>query len=171
VRHRPRFLLPLPATLAALALLAAAGVGWHLVRLRIGQGALAGSAHDVIRPHQATPPHGGTLVALGDDAFGLELLRDPATGSLRAYVLDGELESFIRIPARQLDLELARAGRSPAPLRLAAVADPVTGETVGDTSLFQARAPWLRGPGPCTGRIRSITVRGQTFRSMPFALP
>ena len=38
--------------------------------------------------HQARPPHGGTAVALGCDAFHVEFARDAVPGALAAYVLD-----------------------------------------------------------------------------------
>ncbi len=156
--------------LLGLVLLVLAGGTWAAVRWRIRSGALAGSAQDVPRPRQDQPPHGGTAVSLGDGAFNLELVRDPATGTLQAYVLDGELEGYIRIGARALALELRQGGRRRT-LKLLPVADPATGETVGDTALFQARADWLKGPAPFQGVIPALAIRGRRMPPVPFRFP
>jgi len=156
--------------LAILILVAAAGGGWVLVRRNINAGAVAGSASDVVKPHQEQPPHGGTAVSLGDDDFQLELVRDPATGTLRAFLLDGEMESYVRIAAKALVLEVEREGRKDT-LRLLPVADSATGETVGDTSLFQARADWLRRVDRFQGVIPSLAIHDQTFRLVKFKFP
>jgi len=119
--------------------------------------------------HQDVPPHGGTPVALGDD-YNLELVRDPAAGTLSGYVLDDEMEEFIRSSSPAVTLELT-VGGEPRQLVLAAVANPATGETVGDTSLFQGQADWLKSAGNFTGKVRLITIRGTPFAEVPFAFP
>lgn len=153
---------------ALLLVLALAGAGWGLARRQIRAGALAGSASDRPRPRQARPPHGGTAIPLGEDQFNVELVRSPATGTLQAFILDGELEDYLRIPARVLELQVEADGRRQT-LRLLPVADAATGETVGDTSLFQARADWLRRTGRFQGMLVSVSVQGQTFRSVRFS--
>jgi len=158
------------AALLCLILLALAGGAWISVRWRIRSGALAGSAKDLPRLRQDQPPHGGTPVSLGDGQFNLELVRDPATGTLQAYLLDGELEGYIRIRARELVLKVELEGRRRT-LRLLPVADAATGETVGDTSLFQARADWLKGPAAIQGIIPEVAIRGRVFRSVSFRVP
>ena len=54
-----------------------------------------GQAHH----HEHTAPHGGTLVALGEEFGHLELLLNKETGELTAYVLDGEAEKPVRLGA------------------------------------------------------------------------
>ena len=49
--------------------------------------------------HEHKPPHGGTPVVLGDEEFHLELVADVPEGRLTAFVMDGELENFVRVPA------------------------------------------------------------------------
>src|SRR5580693_8882440 len=46
--------------------------------------------------HVDVPPHGGTPVTLGDD-YQIEWVRDATAGKLQAYILDGEMENFVRI--------------------------------------------------------------------------
>jgi len=156
--------------LAALAVLAIAGGGWVLVRAKIRSGAVAGSANDPVKPHENRPPHGGTAVVLGDEDFQVELVRDPAAGTLRAYILDGEMESFVRIATRAFDLQVERDGRRET-LTFRPVADLATGETVGDTSLFEARADWLKRADHFKGVIKSLAIHDQTFRAVAFAFP
>ncbi len=153
--------------IAILTVLALAGGGWALLRSRIGAAALAGSATDQPKPHHAVPPHRGTPVELGDEQFTIELVREPASGTLRAYVLDGEMESFIRIAARQLDLQV----QGQATLTLKPVADLATGETVGDTSLFEARADWLKSAATFKGIFRNLKIQDQVFKSVEFGFP
>ena len=157
--------------LLLLVLLAAlAGGGWYLARARISAGALAGTALDVVKPHRNQPPHGGTPVVLGDGDFCMELVREPSSGTLRVYVLDGEMEDFVRIKEPQLELEIEQHGRRRT-LGLRAVADPATGETVGDTCLFETRTSWLKGANPFKGVVKRIAIHDRTFQSIPFRCP
>ena len=156
--------------LLCLVLLALAGGAWVGVRRRIQRGALAGSAGDEPRLHQDRPPHGGTAFSLGDGQFNLELVRDPASGTLRVFILDGEMESYVRIGAKELVLEV-QAGDRWRTLRLMSVADPATGETVGDSALFRTRADWLKGQDPFHGVIPTLAIRDRTFRSVAFRFP
>jgi hypothetical protein len=160
-------------SLAILAILGLAAGSWYLVRSRIRDTALAGTAHDQPKPHQHHPPHGGTPVVLGDEAFHLELVRDSGAGTLRAYVLDGELEEFVRIGASRLTLEVEREGgkATQSMLQLLPIADLATGETVGNTSLFEARADWLKATGPFKGVFRDLRIHDQTFKTVAFTFP
>jgi len=156
--------------IAVLVVLALAGGAWSLVRARINATALAGTSHDLPKPHQDQPPHGGTAIGLGDDQFNLELVRDPAAGTLKAFVLDGEMEDFIRIKARVLELEVEHDGRKET-LKLLPVADAATGETVGDTCLFQTQADWLKRVDHFKGNIPSLAIQDQKFQAVAFAFP
>jgi hypothetical protein len=154
--------------MTVLVLLVLAVGAWGLVRARINATALAGTAHDIPKPHQDQPPHGGTAIGLGDDQFNVELVRDAASGTLKAYILDGEMEEYVRIKAKVLELVVEHDGR-PETLKLLPVADAATGETVGDTCLFQARADWLKRVDHFKGTLRSLAVQDQTFKAVPFA--
>src|SRR5512140_2435958 len=89
--------------------------------------------------HEHHAPHGGTPVALGDEAYHLEFVRDADAGKLTAYVLDGEMEEFIRVKAATLEV-VATIGGAKQPLTFRAIANAATGETVGNTSQFEASA-------------------------------
>jgi len=106
----------------------------------------------------------------GDEAYHVELVLDASTGTLQAFVLDGELENFIRSPVPSIEI-VADVGGAPRTLVLAAVPNPATGETVGDTSLFQAQAEWLKTTRGFDAVLKSITVRGTTFAGVKFNFP
>jgi hypothetical protein len=120
--------------------------------------------------HEHIAPHGGTVVVLGNEQFHLEFVRDAAAGTLTAYVLDAHLENFVRLPAPGFQV-VALPTSNPRPLEFHAVASPATGETVGDTAQFEARAEWLRTTTEFDALLTSITVRGTTFSAVKFNFP
>jgi hypothetical protein len=120
--------------------------------------------------HEHHPPHGGTPVVLGNEIYHVELVRDAATGKLSAYVLDGEMENFIRSAALSFEINATVDGQ-PRLLTLRAVANPATGETAGDTSLFETSADWLKTTKAFPGEIKSLTIRGTTFTDVDFNFP
>ncbi|HVW20582.1 MAG TPA: hypothetical protein VHC86_05155 [Opitutaceae bacterium] len=132
---------------------------------------LAGCARHAPPPAPAAdqPPHGGTPVQLGELYF-LELVRDPAEGRMEAYVLDSEMETFIRVSDPSFEVGATVAGK-PATLRFRPVANPATGETAGHTSEFTAQADWLRNTGRFEGVLQRIDVRGHVYTSVAFPFP
>jgi hypothetical protein len=119
--------------------------------------------------HVHRAPHGGTLVEVGEHAYNLELVRDSAAGKLTAYVLDGHAENFIRISAPAIEI-VAITGGQRRPLSLRAVANPATGETVGDTSQFDGEADWLKNTDEFPGTIPTLEIRGTRFENVAFYL-
>lgn len=130
----------------------------------------APSAAPAPSKHQHHPPHGGTPVVLGDEVYHVELVRVAYEGKLQAYLLDGELENFIRSaqPSFQVD---AIVDGQPQVLIFKAVANPATGETAGDTALFEAQAGWLKTTKDFDGTLQSLTIRGTTFTDVEFNFP
>ena len=116
--------------------------------------------------HEHKAPHGGTAVELGEEAFHLELVAEEP-GRLSAYVLDGEMENFIRIAAPTFEI-VATVGGQKQPLVFRALASTATGETVGQTSHFSAQADWLRTTPSFDAVLTSLEVRGRTFAGVPF---
>jgi len=86
--------------------------------------------------HEHHPPHNGTLVELGEEFAHVELLLDPATGGLTAFVLDGEAENPVKITQPSLQIKVKTKGGSTL-LKLKPVANALTGETAGETSQYQ----------------------------------
>ncbi|MSU67532.1 MAG: hypothetical protein EXS40_03010 [Opitutaceae bacterium] len=124
------------------------------------------SAHSA---HVHSAPHGGTLVEIGDHAYNLELVRDSAAGTLTAYVLDGHAENFVRIASLAIELIAMPSGQY-TPLTLRAVANPSTGETIGDTSQFAVQADWLKTAADFSG-IFTVEIKGTKFEQVPYHLP
>lgn len=117
--------------------------------------------------HVHTAPHGGTLVEIGAHAYNLELLLDSAAGRLTAWVLDAHAENFVRVKAPAIEIA-AQVGTARRTLTLAAVANRATGETVGDTSQFEAQADWLKHTASFSGSITVLEIRGTKFERIAF---
>ena len=126
--------------------------------------AAAASGH----AHQA--PHGGTAVELGEEAYHLEFVLLAGEGRLQAFVLDGEMENFVRCAAPAFEVAATVAGEKRT-LTFVAVADPATGEKAGDTALFEARADWLKSTPKFEGVLTTLTIRGTTFTAVSFNFP
>jgi hypothetical protein len=109
-------------------------------------------------------------VVLGDEDYHIELVLDRASGRIQAYVLDGEMENFVRSTAPRIEIAAIVAG-TPRLLVLEPVANPETGETVGDTSLFEGQADWLKSAGQFDAELKSVTIRDTTFSGVKFNFP
>lgn len=120
--------------------------------------------------HAHDSAHGGVAVELGEHQFQLDVVADPGAGQLKAWVMDGHMENFVRLSLPAIDLEIAGSGATQA-LRLAAQANAGSGETVGDTSQFQGEATWLKGFTNFSARIARIEIRGQIFTNINFSYP
>lgn len=118
--------------------------------------------------HVHVAPHGGTLVEIGDHAYNVELLRDPAAGKLTAWILDAHAENFVRLKAPELAFVAMPAGQF-TPLKLRAVANPATGETVGNTSQFEVQADWLKTAGTFAG-IFTVEINGTVYKDVAYTL-
>jgi hypothetical protein len=120
--------------------------------------------------HEHHPPHGGTPVVLGDEVYHVELVLDPAAGKLQAYVLDGELENFIRSTSSSFEVTAVVGGETKT-LVFAPVANVATGEAAGDTSLFEAQTDWLKTTREFDAVLKELTVRGTVFKDVKFNYP
>ena len=125
---------------------------------------------EAIHKHEHHPPHGGTPVELGEEEYHVELLRDAASGKLQAFVFDGELENFVRVPATSLEITAQVSGHEEK-LILQPIANSATGEKIGDTSLFETQADWLKTTAEFEGVLKEIVVRGKTYSDVKFNFP
>ena len=128
------------------------------------------SAAQTPAKHEHKAPHGGTAVVLGHEAYHLELVRDAASGTLTAYVLDGEMENFIRVKTPSFEV-VATVGGEKRPLTFKATANTATGETIGDTAQFEAQADWLKSTGTFDATLTALEIRGTTFATVAFNFP
>jgi|SRR5580698_4085575 hypothetical protein len=150
---------------------------WWSVASRRTLGALLAAAlvlggcakKEVVAMHKDQPPHGGTPVALGD-TYHLEFVLDADSGTLSAYLLDDEMEGFVRSGMTSFEVA-AKAGGAEQVLEFKPVANPATGETVGDTALFMAQAGWLKTAKTFDAVIKSVTIDGTTFTHVGFNFP
>ena len=128
----------------------------------------SGPAPAVKHEHQA--PHGGTPVVLGHEAYHVELVRDAAAGKLTAYVLDGEMEEFIRVKSATFEV-VATVASAKQTLTFHAVANAATGEIVGNTSQFEASADWLKTTATFDATLTALEIKGTAFTAVAFNFP
>jgi len=133
--------------------------------------------------HAEKGPHGGALVAIGHDDAHLEIVLDAETGTLTAYVLDGEAEKAIAI--KQKDLQLAitlehdheghegegekkdELPESTFPLMLAAVSPAAD----GTASEFSGQSDELKGAKEFEAALKTITIGEKPFEGVNFKYP
>ena len=128
--------------------------------------------HESGHGHHHEAPHGGTLVMLGDHIGHLELLYDAETGVLTAYALDGHAEHPVRLTHAEVVIEVIEDATGPAlQIPLQAVASPLTGETVGDSSEFRAEVKDLANRPQFKGRTPALHFRGVDCPPTEFAFP
>lgn len=128
-------------------------------------------------PHEHTAPHGGTLVVFGDEFAHLELVLNPQEGKLTAYLLDGEAENPVRIKQKYIELKISieepdnQKGSLNFPLKLKAVANPLTGETEGDTSEFTGQSDQLKSVTNFEAVVVEVAVKGKEFKDVVLGYP
>ena len=120
--------------------------------------------------HAHQPKYGGTPIELGEHQYHAELLRDAEAGKMKAWLLDGHLENFIRVKTESFELKATVGGKTET-LTFLAMPNSATGETVGDTSYFEAQADWLKETGEFAAEIVSLDIRGSKFEGVTFAYP
>ncbi|MBK8913668.1 MAG: hypothetical protein IPM64_03540 [Phycisphaerales bacterium] len=123
--------------------------------------------------HSHLAPHGGVLVELGDHDANAELLLDVDTGRLRLWLLDGCAANSLRSEASEIRVLVIipatpQRGESMFHLTLDAVANPLTGETMGDTSEFSVTSEDLRGVRAFKGVIQRIEMHGERYSDVSF---
>ena len=109
-------------------------------------------------------------MTLGDEEAHIEFLVDAEAGTVTAWFFKPHMEQYLRIKAESF-VVLATLPDGEARLTFAAVANAGTGETVGDTSQFVARADWLAGAGSFDAVLPEVSVRGTVYRSTAFNYP
>lgn len=127
--------------------------------------------------HVHLAPHNGMLVVLADHQAHLELVLDDQSGRLTVYLLDGECEKAIRIkqPALELKVSVVYSAQQATPreftLSLLARENPLTGETVGDSSEFVVESPLLVGLKRFTARVARLSALGVEHEDLLIEFP
>ncbi len=126
--------------------------------------------------HVHEAPRGGTLVELGDHEANVELVLDVDRKVFALYVLDAHAENAAKIAQPEVELVIFASkaavkdkGQEDFTLKLTAVANENTGEKVGDTSQFEIGVDDLKGLSAFDGIIKSITVKGATYKDVKFS--
>ena len=127
-------------------------------------------AQETVHKHEHHAPHGGTAVELGEEEYHVELVLDASAGKLQAFILDGELENFVRIPEASFEIAAELPGKEEV-LTMKAIPNRATGETVGDTALFEAQAEWLKTTPTFNAVIKDLTVRDNRYQNIAFNFP
>jgi hypothetical protein len=127
-------------------------------------------APEAVHKFEPRPLHGGTLVKLGEVEYSIELVLDVSAGKLQAYIMDGDAEDFVRIPQASFEIIAGLPGREEV-LTMKAVPNGTTGETVGDTSLFEVNSDWLKTTPGFDAVIKELTVGGNKYQNIAFNFP
>ena len=128
------------------------------------------SSHQEDHGHPHGPPHGGTPVLVAEHESHLELVRDPSTGLLQAYVLDDSMEDYIAVPETNFTLTARFDGRTEQ-VQLQRVPDSSGGNLSEPSSRFEGQAEWLKSASSFEAVIPSLTLRGKTFTNITFSFP
>ena len=88
---------------------------------------------------------------------------------LDLYVLDGEVEHFVRIAQEELALQVTKDSESQS-ISMTAVEDATTGESTGNTSHFQARTE-MKDVESFDAVLSSIKIKGKVFEKVSFSYP
>jgi hypothetical protein len=121
--------------------------------------------------HEHHAPHQGTLVVFGDEFAHVELVLDPETGTLNAYALDGEAENALYLEQATIDISIQLPQDQDFTLPLTALENPLTGESVGNSSEFSAQSDSLKGLTNFKGNIIWIKIKGAEFENTTFSFP
>ena len=121
--------------------------------------------------HAHEAPHGGALVLLGEHGTGfhLEVILSKE-GILDLYVLDGEVEKFVRISQEELALQVTTKDSESQSISMTAVEDAATGESMGNTSHFQARTE-MKEVENFEAVLSSIKIKGTVFEKVSISYP
>ena len=109
-------------------------------------------------------------MTLGDEEAHIEFLVDAEAGTVTAWFFTPHMERYLRVQVESFEV-LAKLPDGEAKLTFAAVANAGTGETVGDTSQFVAKADWLAGVAVFDAVLPEVTVRGTVYRNVAFNYP
>jgi len=121
-----------------------------------------------VHHHHHEAPHGGCLIVLGNEFAHLEITLDQSNGFIQLYMLDGMAIMGTRIQQTEIELKLADSNEK---VTLKAQVNPLSGETVGDSSLFSAQSKALIGKAKFKAEIPLINIKGISFKNIEVSFP
>ena len=122
------------------------------------------AAHD---SHNHAPRYGGQLVELGAHEFQVELLLDPETGILAAYLWDGHVERPVPSAMPSMTIR-AKVGTEVFSIELKPVANPYSSEGTGKATNFKGQSDRLKRAARFDGALVAVSIAGKTFAEQPF---
>lgn len=127
--------------------------------------------------HGEKGPHGGALVALGEEAAHVEIVLDAETGKLTAYVLDGAGKEAVAIKQPEIELTYSLIADDKdkkksddleiLQVKLAAV----TPTAEGMASTFAGQADALKGQKEFKGVLPPLTINKAELKATEFQYP
>lgn len=129
------------------------------------------SQKHAVHSHHHIPPHGGTVIRLGDELAHMEWVKDTEAEIMRCYIMDGHLEQFIRIAQESFQVLVKPTNGQEFSWTFQAVENRATGEIVGNTSEFHAQLSALPDQNIFEGSIQTVHVLGRQFENITFKYP
>jgi hypothetical protein len=133
--------------------------------------------HDHHHHHAEKGPHEGALVAIGEEDAHLEFVLDSDSGTLKAYVLDGDADEAVAIKQASLQLAVTLTkgddddkGGLPEDAVIVMLS-AVSPADDGTTSEFEGQSDTLKGAEKFAANLTSVTVGGKSFKNVAFKYP
>lgn len=120
-----------------------------------------GHDHDHDHGHHHHAPHHGSLTMLGNHVAQIELVSDPETGKVQAFILDSEAEKPLTADQPELDITVSfPMAKEPLPLKLKPVdaSKPEEG--------FETQSDTLKGVKAFTGTLASLKLGEKTHEKI-----
>jgi len=135
--------------------------------------------HDHHHHHAEKGPHNGALVAIGHDDAHVEFVLDADSGTLKAYVLDGEAEKPVAIKQDNLQLAVTLSKKEEEGDEKDALPDDVTilmlsavaPDDDGKATEFEGQADALKGVEKFAANLTTVTVGDKPFKNVTFTYP
>lgn len=129
--------------------------------------------------HAEHGPHEGALVAIGHDDAHVEFVLDADSGTLKAYVLDGEAEKPVSIKQANLQVAVTLTNGDDADEKerdvpkdaIIVMLKAVSPADDGTASEFEGQADELKGAEKFAAVLTTITVKGKAFPNVDFKYP
>ena len=122
---------------------------------------------DTENAHVHHAKRGGRLIEIGAHMATIEIVHDREAGTLTAFIMDGHASNPVRLDASAIPVTLTVAGEDLL-LDLKPVASTLTGETIGDTSQFEATAEVLKRITKFRGSIGKVSIYDEDFTDVAF---
>ncbi|MEE8105037.1 MAG: hypothetical protein V3T86_05835 [Planctomycetota bacterium] len=118
--------------------------------------------------HAHAAKFGGTLVEIGDHFAQAEIVFDNETGLITVYFWDGHVETPRRLKAKTIAATVTTP-TGDVEVALAAQADALAGETIGNSSRFEAEVAALKGADAVKGSFGPLDFAGKIFAEVKFS--